>query len=307
MPILRVNKVNTKSNREETLDWGASNKLYHLYEDEMNNMRDYTVDWHWHYPIEFFYAYQGEFDFYFSGVHVRIRQGEGIFINSNVLHSIQSADKKKNCIGRGIVFDYHLMSGMVNSYMEQTYFMPLIHCSSLPFYVISPIGEPQMKLLMAFLQAYQSEVEEHFGYEIQVQKDMLEWWWCLLKLTHETIEKAPVGKNLSMERLKSMISYIEEHYMDSINLERIAEAASISTRECSRCFQKNIHITPTEYLTKYRLNRAMNLLLETTMSILEISELCGFSSSGYFSKLFTKEHQITPAAFRKQYKLKNKE
>jgi len=295
-----------KPGNEEDLDWwGTANRLYHIYEDQMDRMFDYTTEWHWHFSMEFFYAYQGEFEFFFSGDHVRLKQGEAIFINSNVLHAIQSADKKKNRVGRGIVFDYHLLTGMVNSFVEQTYLMPLLHCSELPFFVISPTGKQQISLILSFMQAYQAEADSDYGYEIQVQKHMLDWLMNLLLLTKEIVEKAPVGKNLSSERLKLMLTYIESHYQEVINLDAIADAASISTRECSRCFQKNIHTTPTAYLTKYRLNKAVHFLLETTMSVLEISEFCGFSSSGYFSKLFAKEFKVTPAAFRKQHKNKS--
>ena len=74
--------------------------------------------------------------------------------------------------------------------------------------------------------------------------------------------------------------------------------AAISVRECSRCFDRCIGVSPIQYLNNYRLHMAAEMLLSTKASILEISENCGFNSAAYFSKLFSEAMGCTPHQYR---------
>ena len=95
-----------------------------------------------------------------------------------------------------------------------------------------------------------------------------------------------------MERLKTMMQFIHACYGEKITLEQIAASAGISPRECSRCFQRCIKISPMNYLNDYRVRMAARLLSQTGRTILSISEQCGFSSSSYFGKLFQKTMDV---------------
>ena len=54
------------------------------------------------------------------------------------------------------------------------------------------------------------------------------------------------------------------------------------------------------YLLELRLNTAMKLLRHTDHSIEQIARECGFGDRYYFTRIFTKHRQTTPAAFRKE-------
>ena len=100
--------------------------------------------------------------------------------------------------------------------------------------------------------------------------------------------------------IKKMMQFIHEHYADKITLGDIAISTNISTRECSRCFQRCIKISPINYLNEHRIRMAAQMLLQTDKNIITISENCGFSSSSYFSKLFQKIMGCTPKNYRKK-------
>ncbi|WP_394916419.1 helix-turn-helix domain-containing protein [uncultured Robinsoniella sp.] len=76
--------------------------------------------------------------------------------------------------------------------------------------------------------------------------------------------------------------------------------ANISTRECSRCFQRCIKLSPMNYLNEHRIRMAAQMLLQTNKSIMTISECCGFSSSSYFGKIFQDYMGCTPKNYRKK-------
>lgn len=88
--------------------------------------------------------------------------------------------------------------------------------------------------------------------------------------------------------------YVQEHYMEQITVENIARAANIGKRECSRCFQRSIRMTPWSYLRDFRVQAAARMLLRTSDTVTEIGEKCGFRSDSYFVKAFRESLNMTP-------------
>lgn len=66
----------------------------------------------------------------------------------------------------------------------------------------------------------------------------------------------------------------------------MASLASLSRRQSERLFKRHVGVVPSKYYMDIRLNRARALLLQTSMSIMEIAAACGFQSSQYFSQCY---------------------
>lgn len=97
-----------------------------------------------------------------------------------------------------------------------------------------------------------------------------------------------------------MLSFIFEHFSESVSIHQIADAGFCSERECYRIFQNYLHTTPNEYLTNYRLQKACDLLRQTSDPITDISHFCGFGSSSYFGRIFKEHLGCTPSDYRKR-------
>ena len=149
-----------------------------------------------------------------------------------------------------------------------------------------------------FLKIIELSKEEPFGFEFEIRTQLSRFWYALLEETADLREQNTEKSTIDIDRLKAMMQFIHEHFMDKITLEGISLSASISSRECSRCFQRCIKTTPINYLNEYRIRMAAQMLLQTDKSIITISEDCGFSSSSYFSKLFQKVMGYTPKDYR---------
>jgi len=65
------------------------------------------------------------------------------------------------------------------------------------------------------------------------------------------------------DRVKKILRYIHENYNKKLTADDIANHANISRGECFRCFKQLMNMTPVEYITEYRLQRAAELLRET--------------------------------------------
>ena len=109
-----------------------------------------------------------------------------------------------------------------------------------------------------------------------------------------------VGKSSAPSDIVALAKvYMDEHYMEKLSAEQIAEASSVSTSHLFRVFRKETGLTPYGYLTNVRMEHAMKLLLNTAYSVEEIAEYCAFCSSANFIRAFRQSTGVTPRSFRK--------
>ncbi|MFC5630998.1 MULTISPECIES: helix-turn-helix transcriptional regulator [Streptococcus] len=118
------------------------------------------------------------------------------------------------------------------------------------------------------------------------------FFYCdLVKSYRNTSNYSPIIQNALL--------YIDQHYQSNIKLNQLAEHCHISKNYLSSLFHKEVNMSLSDYLQKYRIEKACELLSNKNLSILEISERCGFQSSDYFSKVFKELKQMTPSQYRK--------
>ena len=92
--------------------------------------------------------------------------------------------------------------------------------------------------------------------------------------------------------------YIDLHFKESLTLEQLAEESHMNKFYLSHAFKQQYGISPISYLIQRRLNESKYLLAETDLSVSQIAQLLGFSSSSYFSQLFRKAESISPREYR---------
>lgn len=101
------------------------------------------------------------------------------------------------------------------------------------------------------------------------------------------------------ESLKDAVIYIRRNYTHDISQAQIAESAGISDRYLRMLFKKHFGINPLDFLTQIRINKSIELLKNTDMSIKEIGYKCGFNSPQYFCKVFKEKTGISPRDIKK--------
>lgn len=110
------------------------------------------------------------------------------------------------------------------------------------------------------------------------------------------------SKNLGsdVQRIvRGVMAYIHEYYAESISREDMAACVGVSGRHLDRCFYHEMGITPTTYLSRYRIKQAKMLLETTGSSITEVAIEVGFSSSSYFARVFQDQVGVSPSAYRR--------
>ncbi|WP_354000721.1 response regulator transcription factor [Sporosarcina newyorkensis] len=111
----------------------------------------------------------------------------------------------------------------------------------------------------------------------------------------------------STEVIEQLITYIKGHLEDKLTLNELSQLVHLHPQYLSRLFKQKMDRSLTEYITSTRLEKSKELLVDSQYTITEISRLCGFSDSNYFTRVFRKQEGIPPSHYRKNEQLLKKE
>lgn len=284
-------KLRIQNNQMEEVE-GLRNEYPYVFHHV--DLSKTTVPWHWHEAIEVCYIQHGAVKVSTAGQTQEFQKGEGFFINTNVLTAMKDLG---GCIIDSHLFHPIFLSGHFKSVFETKYMNPVIQNRQLDLLPIRGETVTQTKMLQKLRQL--SQLQKQQDTEFQTRNCLSEIWLLLLEELKNTQLRTPVSKN--QDRILTMLSYIQENYQQKITLQEIADAGSVSTRECLRCFQMSIRQSPMEYLIDYRIQAAAKLLETTTLPITEIAMRTGWGSSAYFTKMFRQHRGKTPNSHRKEY------
>lgn len=107
----------------------------------------------------------------------------------------------------------------------------------------------------------------------------------------------PSQKN--QQRWKIVREWVENHYMESIPLDEIAEKCHLSKEAFCRYFKSKTQLTFSHYVNQYRITQAKKMLV-LDQSIGDIAIACGFESLSYFTKIFKRTIGESPNQYRKR-------
>lgn len=127
---------------------------------------------------------------------------------------------------------------------------------------------------------------------------------CRNKAVREFTERVRKRREMKsssnyVERCKD---YVSKHYKEKIYLGDIADALGLSESYLSRLFSKETGMRLQDYINWFRVERAANLLIYSSVSISEIGDYVNFPTQSYFGKMFKKYKNMTPGEYRNMYK-----
>lgn len=126
--------------------------------------------------------------------------------------------------------------------------------------------------------------------EIQLELiNMIKFMQSKLESTQESI--SPV--------IIKLLDHIEKNYQKDLNLKEISDNLNINSIYLGQLFQKEIGILFSDYINNFRINKAKDLLANTSLKASEIGELVGYSNKNYFYRKFKSVVGITAKEWRK--------
>lgn len=289
------NKILTDENMMETIQHGSKEYPFHFYYDNLELFDFHCIEWHWHTEFEFVYVETGTVYFGISEKQFALSEGQGVFINSKILHRYFSQ-------GNAIVPNFVLMPYFIaaqDSLIYQKYVLPIM-ASPMDYQIFSqdiPWQAEVLSLMREMMAAQEkaSDVELVNSYLIQ------KIWHILYQNTDvEYMGKKENYSASSQARLQLMMQYIHQKFAYNISLRDIADQAKVSKSTALNLFQRYLGISPVTYLINYRLQEAAKLLASTEKKVTVISKDTGFDSVDYFCKAFKKYYKLTPTEYRKK-------
>ena len=101
-------------------------------------------------------------------------------------------------------------------------------------------------------------------------------------------------------RLLLLVELMEANIREPLSQEDLATYVNVSRRQLQRLFQRHMQFTPSQYYMHLRLQRARELLLQTSLSLTDISSMTGFVSTSHFSKSYKESYGYSPRVERQQ-------
>jgi AraC family transcriptional regulator, melibiose operon regulatory protein len=252
---------------------------------------------HWHDDIEYIGMQKGTMAYNVNGKKVLIQEHDGLIVNSRQMHYGYSADGTDNefyCI----VFKPQLLTScqeLLHKYVD-----PVTERVSVPYYYLSAARKEQRKIIELFNRVFLLNETQKPGFELAVLSELQSFWadWYNLLQPDSGCSKTEIDKDVAIQKL--MVRFVYDKYMSRITLDDIAAAGSVCRSSCCRIFRRYFNKTPNDFLNSYRLEVSMNLLLDATLSITDISYSCGFNSPSYYTEIFSQYKGCTPTEFRTQ-------
>ncbi|WP_294708023.1 helix-turn-helix domain-containing protein [uncultured Fusobacterium sp.] len=285
-------EIKTNENNEELVQHGDYEFPCAVYFSDIDIYTASEIAWHWHKEIEIVVLYEGNVSLETAKESIILKKGDGVFINSEELHYFKKIGDEK-CVLISYVFDKSLVIGDKGSIIERKYIEPLVQNKTLSLFKISE------KLSRKLEEVFFEYEDKKFGVEINIRNILSSVLLEIIIENREKLIEKKTYKNLDNQRIKGMLDFIQKNYSNELTLKEIGEAVFIGERETLRCFARTIGISPIEYLKKYRVKVAANLLTTTDLPVTEICIQCGFNSPSYFSKSFQRVFNVTPREYRK--------
>ena len=255
-----------------------------------------SVPLHWHTELELIVIQKGRGLVSADLERRPVTAGDIVFIRPGQLHSIEQepgcAMEYENIIMKPEL----LMSGSTDL-CAMRYLTPLING------VI-----PSENFLTSGLSYYAEAAEcirridllcdaRPYGYQLAVKGWLFRFFFILV--TNRAPERATsAAREKSLEKIKAVLKYVEEHYSEPISVEDMASLTYYSKSHFLKFFKAQMGKGFTEYLNDYRLTMAERLLKTCDAPVTEIAQQSGFDNLSYFSRIFKRKFGVTPGKMR---------
>ena len=104
--------------------------------------------------------------------------------------------------------------------------------------------------------------------------------------------------------MEDAVKFLEDHYAERIRIADLVRHIGYGRARLFELFKHHTGLAPNDYLLRFRIRRAQELLAKTTLPIHEIARSVGISDSGYFSTVFKRQTGHAPADYRHEFKSK---
>lgn len=259
---------------------------------------DFTVvPAHWHEEMEIIYVKKGQVLVTVDFEQFQAGAGSILFILPGQVHSIEQLEDKSTEY-ENILFKTDMLLSRKADQCNSSYFLPLLDGSlQIPTHFTPRM--PHYQEVASCIDGADEICKTYpNAYPLAIKGQLYLMFFTLFSKC--TLKETRRKDNKSLEKMKLIIKYIENNYMEKITIEDISGELNLSQSHFMKFFKNTMGTTFIDYLNDYRLTMASRLLVSSDSSILDIAAEAGFENLSYFNRLFKKRFGVTPREYRKQ-------
>lgn len=233
---------------------------------------------HWHEHLELHYIVEGEAVFQLNQTQYEVVPGDCVVINSNELHTAHTTALPY--LAHVVIFN---MADLSAELAEKNYiFHQFIR------------GDDTIRSIMARILLERQQ--ENTGYKQLCRGLALELLvhLCRNHVAQSLPKRDSRRRQKDLDRLNTVLSYIESHVSEPITNAQLAQIACLSEDRFSHVFRDGVGKPPLQYINDMRLQKALSLLRSSGHTVTEIAEMVGFRDYNHFGRLFRKRYGYTP-------------
>lgn len=253
------------------------------------------VPLHWHDEAEFIYIKKGcgtiSVDFTTYEVHA----DDIALILPGELHAINSLPDQVMEY-ENVIFHPELLEASGADMSFQTFLYPIFSMKLAVPSVLTKKDSVYTAVRNCLDQNDQICMRFPDGYPLAIKGNLFTLFFALY--TNYASQKRVPSAKKNIEKLKTVIKYVELNYASPMTIAQMADLAGFSESHFMKYFKQTMGVPFTSYLNSYRLTMAGRLLLQSDDTILSIAAEVGFDNLSYFNRAFKRQYGMTPSAYR---------
>lgn len=270
--------------------------VHHYSSTDADSM---VINPHWHKEYELLLVQSGSAAFSINDHRFDISCGDIVFIRSGCLHSACVTSTDEPFSFTAIVFDEAMLGSKAEDNIE-IYYIDAVRKGQLTF----PELINKKDSIAPGISQDISRIDEAFvhkapAYELLSKALLFNIWYRLSSHPAQIKESDKTGSG-NITLVKSILTFLQQNYMDEITLADLSSRFGISQGYLCRLFKKSVNMSVIDYLNYCRIQKAAGMLTTTTFSVSEIASNCGYNNISYFNKVFLGFMHQTPTKFRRE-------
>lgn len=255
---------------------------------------------HWHQEMEICYIKHGTGKYLINGIEYNFSQGDIFLISNDEIHLCYD---DKDLVMQVTMFDPNFLQNGIATPFDYDYIRPFVESSECFCNKLNANDYITAQLSEILLDIETEYVAMQKGYTLMIKAMLLKFLALIIRhcfANDQYSSKNTISQKTS-EKIRQIITYIDDHYSENINLKFISEHFDISKPYLCSAFKTLTGNSLIDFLIKKRIIEAKILLSTTDRSILKISEECGFGSLSNFNHQFKSMVGYSPSEYRKLY------
>lgn len=275
---------------------------FHIHKQESKDPGMFAQA-HMHTYVEMLYCISGEFLVCQNEKPYRLLPGDLAIITTDTIHSVQALSKNQNSY-HVIKFNPTLLYSIGQTESDMHFLQPLTlqDTNVKKMFGKDELSQTEIPGILNMIINENNNREVGFEFAIkglfeQLAVILVRYW-----KTHCEFNRLLGISSVTLERCRGVLPVLWEQYQNPPSATEMAAKCYMSYSGFANVFRQLTGYSYLGYIHFIRIIKAKELLLTTKMSVTEIGQAIGFSTSSYFIEQFTKSQHISPGQYRKQAK-----